>query len=322
VTLEIEQIATAVIDAAASFGPTRPGASVVHMVQDRARQKLWLQSNGFPVGPYTVVQSLDDVRAALRKFPSAFVKACHGGYDGRGQARTNGSSRADDVWDAIGKGAAVAEQALDLAGELSVMIARRPGGDVAVFPVALNHHERQALSWSMTPPPLPKSLMDQAVEIARGIATTIGLEGLLAVEFFLTAEGVVLVNELAPRPHNSGHYTKRACVSSQFEQLTRAVCDLPLGGTDIVTPAAIVNIFGDLWVDHPTPDFSRALETPGVRLHLYGKSGARRGRKMGHLSAVGRTAVEALGAAREAASMIGVNTEPIPASLASFGVRP
>jgi 5-(carboxyamino)imidazole ribonucleotide synthase len=199
---------------------------------------------------------------------------------------------------------AVAEQALDLESELSVMIARAPNGSMAVYPPALNYHERQVLAWSVIPAPLPSALVRGATDLACGIAEQIGLEGLLAVEMFLTSDGQLLVNELAPRPHNSYHETELACATSQFEQLIRAVCNLPLGSTAVVRPAAIVNLFGDLWTNGSQPRFDAALAEPMTRLHLYGKKVARPGRKMGHLSAYGDTAEQALDRARAAAARL------------------
>jgi 5-(carboxyamino)imidazole ribonucleotide synthase len=184
------------------------------------------------------------------------------------------------------------------------MIARAPNGSVAVYPPALNYHERQVLSWSVIPAPLPADVVRQATSLACGIAEQIELEGLLAVEMFLTTRGALLVNELAPRPHNSYHETELACATSQFEQLIRAVCNLPLGSTAVVTPAAIVNLFGDLWSNGTAPRFEAALAEPMTRLHLYGKKVARPGRKMGHLSAYGDTAEEALERARAAAARL------------------
>src|ERR1051325_9604861 len=188
------------------------------------------------------------------------------------------------------------------------MVARRPSGETRVYPAALNHHERQILAWSVLPAPLDPRILAKANEVARAIAEAIGLEGLLAVEMFLTNAGEILVNELAPRPHNSYHASERACVTSQFEQLTRAVCDLPLGDVDVVRPAAIVNLFGDLWPKDAAPDFSAALADPVVRLHLYGKRGARPGRKMGHLSATGASPAQALETVRKAGDRVGAAT--------------
>lgn len=320
-TLEIEQIGTAGLDAAAAYAPVRPASQIIGMIQDRVRQKEWLAKNGFPVGPYRVITAESDVAPAIEALGDTFFKSARGGYDGRGQSRAAHVSQAASAWTAVGRQSAVAEQALALAGELSVMVARRPGGETVVFPPALNHHERHVLAWSVIPAPLPPALISQASDIGRAIAESLALEGVLAVEMFLSQSGDLLVNELAPRPHNSFHATERACVTSQFEQLTRAVCDLPLGDVSIVRPAAIVNLFGELWRDGSSPDFSLALEDRSVRLHLYGKAGPRRGRKMGHLSAVGGSALDALRIARAAGARIGADTEAVPATLEAFGVR-
>ena len=258
VTLEIEQISTASLDAASRHAPVRPSSKLLGIVQDRARQKRWLQDAGFPVGPYDEVSTPDSVRRAAQRLGALVVKATRGGYDGRSQVRVASTDDAAAAWASLigpsgGERHAVAEQALDLESELSVMIARSPNGETAVYPPALNFHERQMLSWSVIPAPLPLDLVDEsATELARGIADAIGLEGLLAVEMFLTTRGELFVNELAPRPHNSFHETELACPTSQFEQLVRAVCNLPLGDTSIVRPAAIVNLFGDLWMDGRT----------------------------------------------------------------------
>jgi 5-(carboxyamino)imidazole ribonucleotide synthase len=186
---------------------------------------------------------------------------------------------------------------VNLDREISVLVARAPNGEVKVYPSAWNHHEEQILEWSVLPAPLSLAMDTEARGIAEAIADTFQLEGILAVEMFCTTDGRLLVNELAPRPHNSYHASERACVTSQFEQLVRAVCDLPLGDVDVVQPAAIVNLLGDLWLKDGQPvepRFDAALAVPGVRLHLYEKHRPRKGRKMGHLSAVGATADEAV----------------------------
>ena len=175
-----------------------------------------------------------------------------------------------------------------------MVVARSPSGEVAVYPPALNHHVERILAWSVLPGPLPEKLKQDAVELAGEIARKMTVEGLLVIEMFRTKQGQLYVNELAPRPHNSFHATEVACLTSQFEQLVRAVCDLPLGATDVVRPAAIVNLLGDLWEGEQPPPFERALAIPGVRLHLYGKRHARPRRKMGHLSASGATPDEAV----------------------------
>ncbi|WP_433967265.1 5-(carboxyamino)imidazole ribonucleotide synthase [Tunturiibacter gelidiferens] len=304
VTLEIEQISPGSMEAAASYAPVRPGGAMLAVIQDRIEQKDWLRRNGFPVGEYRAVRSLDDLRNAVAALGGrCFCKSATGGYDGRGQGKvgfTTGASIDDEVkgaWEALGERAGVAEKAVDLAKEISVLVARAPNGEVKVYPAALNHHEEQILAWSVIPAPLSSKMEEQAGEIAKALADTFQLEGVLAVEMFCTTGGDLLVNELAPRPHNSYHASVRACVTGQFEQLVRAVCDLPLGEVGIVQPAAIANLLGDLWLkDGRTvePRFDAALAVPGVRLHLYEKHKPRNGRKMGHLSAVGATADEAI----------------------------
>jgi 5-(carboxyamino)imidazole ribonucleotide synthase len=202
-----------------------------------------------------------------------------------------------DAWDELGRECVVAEKAIDLREEVSVMVARRPSGEVKAFPTASNHHENQILEWSVIPASLEPDLEKQARMIAAEIADTFALEGLLAVEMFVTRDGELLVNECAPRPHNSYHASERACVTSQFEQAIRAVCDLPLGDVDLVQPCAIANLLGETWLHEDgtekEPRFDEALAVPGVRIHLYEKLKPRKGRKMGHLSAVGATPEEA-----------------------------
>jgi len=303
VTLEIEQIGVAALEAASRHAPLRPAASILAVVQDRSRQKRWLSERGFPLGDYRDVSSAAEIEVAAGELGPLIVKACHGGYDGRSQTRVDTPSQSIDAWAALGSRPSVAEQMLDLEIELSVMVARRPGGQIVVYPPALNVHERQILAWSVLPAPLPERMTQQAEEIARAIADAFQLEGILAVEMFVLRDGTLLVNELAPRPHNSFHETEVACSTSQFEQLVRAVCDLPLGDTRALRPGAIFNLFGDLWAKGP-PQFEGALAQPGVRLHLYGKRGARAGRKMGHLSAIGETPEDALARVRAAAIAI------------------
>lgn len=295
VTLEIERISVFALEAAARHAPTRPGPQVLSIVQHRGRQKSWLASHGFPVGPYREARSAAEVADAARDLGGpCFVKLCRGGYDGRGQFQVTGPDGAEEAFDALGGGYCVVEQALDLECELSVMVARRPNGETAVFPPAKNHHEQRILAWSVLPGPLPATIAARAKEIGCGIASAMEVEGLLAIELFLTKQGELLVNELAPRPHNSFHATEVACLTSQFEQLVRAVCDLPLGSVEVVRAVAIGNLLGELFEGPEPPAFDDALALPGVRLHLYGKRVARPGRKMGHLSAAADTPENAL----------------------------
>ncbi len=301
VTLEIEKISAASMNAVVRYAPARPGGGVLAIIQDRGRQRQWLARHGFPTVDWRLAESVEALAAAIAELgPGCFVKSCTGGYDGRGQARPASPADAASVWAALGAGPCVVERAVELAAELSVLVARTPSGRVAVHPVAQNHHVAQVLAWSVIPAPLPAETLRDAEEIARGVADALHIEGLLVVELFLDHDGKLRVNELAPRPHNSFHATEVGCVTSQFEQAVRAVCDLPLGSTEIVRPAAIHNLLGDLWDGGRTPRFERALEIPGVRVHLYGKRVARPGRKMGHLSALGATPDDAAARVLEA----------------------
>ncbi|HSN98096.1 MAG TPA: ATP-grasp domain-containing protein, partial [Candidatus Nanopelagicales bacterium] len=269
VTLEIEKIAVPALEAAGRIAPVRPSAEVMGMVQDRGLQKAWLVKRGFPVGPFREVASAAELASAAKALgPSCFIKACRGGYDGRGQAELLDLGQAESIWTALGGDRAVVEQGLDLESELSVLVARSPSGKLAVYPPALNHHVDRILAWSLLPGPLSAAITGQAVQIALDLAVGLRIEGLLVVELFLLKDGRLLVNELAPRPHNSYHASEVACATSQFEQVVRAVCDLPLGSVEIVRPAAIVNLLGDLWLQGAPPAFDAALEVPGVRLHL------------------------------------------------------
>jgi 5-(carboxyamino)imidazole ribonucleotide synthase len=305
ITLEIEQISLRSMDAAAAFAPVRPGREMLAVIQDRVEQKNWLKRNGFPVGEFRAVRTLEELRDAIRELgPRCFCKSATGGYDGRGQGRVGFNPAADPetelrgAWEALGKGPGIVEQAIDLEREISVLVARSPQGEVKVYPSAWNHHENQILDWSVIPAPLSDAMEAEARSIAESLADTFQLEGILAVEMFVTKAGKVLVNEMAPRPHNSYHASERACETSQFEQLVRAVCDLPLGAVDLIQPTAIVNLLGEVWLNEDgsarEPRFDAALSVPGVRLHLYEKHRPRKGRKMGHLSATGKTAEEAI----------------------------
>jgi 5-(carboxyamino)imidazole ribonucleotide synthase len=300
VTLEIEKVALASLDAAAHYAPVRPGSAVLAVIQDRGRQKSWLEGHGFPVGPWRLARSAEELAEALQALGGrCFVKAVSGGYDGRGQAETDDPSRASDVWADLGEEPCAVEKGLDLEAEISVLVARSPSGRTAVYPPSLNHHEARILEWAVMPGPIPHAVARLAEGLAVEIATALDVAGLLAVEFFLQRDGSLVVNELAPRPHNTFHTTEVACVTSQFEQVVRAVCDLPLGSVEVTRPGAIVNLLGDLWTKGD-PAFGAALALPGVRLHLYGKRAARPGRKMGHLSAVASTADEAVALVRRA----------------------
>jgi 5-(carboxyamino)imidazole ribonucleotide synthase len=310
VTLEIEQISIASLEAAALHAPVRPGAELLAVVQDRILQKEWLAAHHLPLGDARAIYDVAQLQTAVADLGGrCFVKSAHGGYDGRSQVKLGFDNNVADgnacnqAWKALGGRPVMVEQALDLASELSVMVARSPSGEIKAYPAAVNHHEQQVLVWSGLPANLPPAINKQARELALAIAEEFQLEGLLAVEMFLTTDGRLLVNELAPRPHNSYHASERACITSQFEQAVRAICNLPLGDVEVVRPAAIANLLGDVWLDAAAatgPRFDRALAVPGVRLHLYEKHLPRRGRKMGHLSATGTTVEDAVARVLEA----------------------
>ena len=305
VTIEIEQIGVEALRAVAEIAPLRPGVEPIRIIQDKILQKEWLAANGIPVGPFRVVRDERELAEAVEALGDrVFVKTARGGYDGRGQVRIGFSGPSSEgeisaAWESLGKRPVVVERALELDFEISVMAARSPSGEVRCYPAARNHHEQQILAWSVLPAGISAEMEMQAQELAKQIISGLSLEGLVCVEMFVTKAGDLLVNELAPRPHNSYHQSERACATSQFEQLVRTSCNLPLGATEILTPAAIVNLLGDVWMAG-RPDFAAALAVPGVRLHLYEKREARPGRKMGHLSATGATAEEALSRVLEA----------------------
>jgi len=310
VTLEIEQIGIDALSAIAELAPLRPGVEPIRIIQDKTLQKNWLVDNGFPVGPFRVVRNENDLHEAVNALGgNVFLKVGRGGYDGRGQARITPEASLDlgQVWRDLSATSAVAEQALDLECEISVMAARNPSGEVRIYPAARNHHENQILAWSVLPAGVPPEIESRAELLAANIIARIGIEGLLCVEFFITRAGQLFVNELAPRTHNSYHQSERGCATSQFEQMVRALCNLPLGDTSIIAPCAIANLLGEVWLDthNGSPNFAAALELPSVRLHLYEKHTPRRGRKMGHLSSVGATAEEALERVMEARRWLG-----------------
>lgn len=299
VTLEIEQIPRPSLEAAAAVAPLCPGVEAVYVIQERARQKEWLASNGFPLGPFRTVRHAATAADAVAALGPAIVKSAMGGYDGRGQVRVRTADEGRAAFESLRAPVCVVEAFLDIATEVSVLVARRADGTAVAYPTSRNFHTDGVLTWAVTPSGVSSVRESEARALALGIAQKLGIVGLLAVEMFILTDGTLLVNELAPRPHNTYHHSERAHPTSQFEQLVRAICHLPLGAVDVVRPAAIHNLLGDLW-GGGAPDFTAALAVPGVRVHLYGKKAARPGRKMGHLSADGATPEEALQRVRTA----------------------
>ncbi|HXG87562.1 MAG TPA: 5-(carboxyamino)imidazole ribonucleotide synthase [Vicinamibacterales bacterium] len=294
VTFEFENVSTEAAAAAAELVPVRPSGAALHITQQRAREKAFLADRGFPTTPCAAVHTLDELAEALGLIGvPAIVKTAAFGYDGKGQHRVNSIEDAERVWGLIGHQEAVVERVVDFSHELSVVAARGLDGAFAHFGAIENVHRHHILDVSISPARVPPAVAHQAIEITQSVMDELAYVGVLCVEFFLTTAGCLLVNEIAPRPHNSGHLTCDSFISSQFEQQVRAVCGLPLGSTAQMRPAAMVNLLGDLWVNGE-PDWSGALAIPDVKLHLYGKSDPRRGRKMGHLTALADTADEAI----------------------------
>ncbi len=303
-TIEIEKVSSEGMNRAAKLIPTRPSDEVLHIVQEKTRQKEWLVKNGFPVGPFRTVSTEKELGEAVEALgEKCFVKSSHGGYDGRGQIETTSSADAKAAWESLGKKPCVVEKTLRLEKEISVCVARHPDGTSATYAPALNHHENRILAYSVIPAPIPTRLASEARDLVEGIASAMNVEGLLVAELFVCEGDKLLVNELAPRPHNSFHSTIEACATSQFEQLVRTICDLPFGNCEVIRPTAIFNLLGDLW-GKKEPPFEKLFALKNVHLHLYGKTGARPGRKMGHLSATGATPDEALAIAKSAYALV------------------
>ena len=244
-----------------------PPVDAVHIVQERARQKEWLAANGFPLGPFRTVRHAATAADAVAALGPSIVKSAMGGYDGRGQVRVRTPDEGRAAFERLAVPVCVVEAFLDIATELSVLVARRADGEAVAYPTSRNVHTDGVLTWAVTPSVADEELERRAQALALGIAERLGIVGLLATEMFVLRDGTLLVNELAPRPHNTFHHSERAHPTSQFEQLVRAICHLPLGATAVVRPAAIHNLLGDLWAGG-APDFTRALAVPGVRLHL------------------------------------------------------
>jgi 5-(carboxyamino)imidazole ribonucleotide synthase len=304
VTFEFENVPAPTAQAAAEHAPVRPHGRVLHISQHRLREKTFLREAGFPVTPFLPVQSLAELQAALARLGApAILKTAGWGYDGKGQARIDAPSDAPSAWEAVATDEAILESRVDFAAEASVVAARGSDGGFAHYGLIVNRHRNHILDVSFAPCPdeWKTKLQPEAIEITRGVLEQLDVVGVLCVELFVTAEGGLLINELAPRPHNSGHLTFDACVTSQFEQQLRAICGLPLGSTELLRPAAMANLLGDLW-EAGEPDWAKACSDPHVKLHLYGKTTPRPGRKMGHLTALAPTTEEAVRLVLEARS--------------------
>ena len=293
VTFEFENVPIEAIDAVEDVAPVRPSGVALHTAQQRAREKTFLADHGFPTVTFARAVTLDELWDAVARVGTpAVVKTAAFGYDGKGQHVVTTPADVEHIWAAIGHQEAVVERLISLQAEMSVVAARSLDGAIAEYPVFENRHRHHILDVTTCPAAIPASVARRAIEITRAILEQLQYVGVLCVEFFLSTDGELVVNELAPRPHNSGHLTFDATVTSQFEQQVRAICGLPLGSTELLRPAAMANLLGDLWEDGE-PNWAAACRFPDVKLHVYGKSEPRPGRKMGHLTALGATVQEA-----------------------------
>ncbi len=300
VTFEFENVPAATAEAAARCAPVRPSGEVLHIAQHRLREKTFLSRSGLPVTPFRHVRNLDELAQATNELGiPAILKTADFGYDGKGQFRVKSPSDLDAAWRAVGEREAVLEAFVDFEREISVVGARGIDGSFVHYGAVENYHRNGILDVSIAPAQVAEKVVGEAIELARAVLEKLDVVGVLCVEFFVCRDGRLLINELAPRPHNSGHFTFDANLTSQFEQQLRAVCLLPLGGVTQLRAAAMANLLGDLWSEGE-PNWSAALAIPDIKLHLYGKSEPRPGRKMGHLTALALSTEQALADVRRA----------------------
>jgi 5-(carboxyamino)imidazole ribonucleotide synthase len=299
-TFEFENVPVQSIAWAAEHCAVRPAGSVLHTCQHRLREKEFLRQAGLPIADFAPVASEAELRAGtLQTGLPAVLKTAAFGYDGKGQKLLRPDADLAAAWLDFEGQPAVLEAWVPFEKEISVLVARGATGQTRTYPVCENIHSHHILDVTLAPAPLPDSVAESAAALAIRAAEALELVGVLAVEMFLLPGGTILINELAPRPHNSGHFSFDASVTSQFEQQLRAVCGLPLGSTESLRPAAMANLLGDLWA-HGEPDWIAAAALPEVKIHLYGKTKPRPGRKMGHLVAYGSTVQAAAELVREA----------------------
>jgi len=303
-TTEFENVPATALEFLARTARVTPSAASVAIAQDRISEKMFLAGHGFAVTPFAVLRSQDDARGADERLLPGIVKSARLGYDGKGQASVNSRADVESAWRAMQGLPCVLERRVRLACEVSVIVARNERHETVTWPVAENMHRDGILDVSIVPARVSGDVTSRARDIATRIAAALDYRGVLCVEMFVADDGVLLVNEIAPRPHNSGHYGIDACVTSQFEQQARVLADLPLGETRQHTPAVMVNLLGDLWFDSPNatvprePAWRDVLKDPQAKLHLYGKAEPRRGRKMGHVTCLGATLEDAIASAR------------------------
>ena len=300
VTFEFENVPASAVEKAAEFVSVHPSGNALHISQNRLREKTFLSQNGFPTTAFRHITGLESLRSAIEEIGTpAILKTAGFGYDGKGQTKILSDGDMETAFDRIGSNEAILEAFVDFEKEVSVVAARNSDGDFVHYGLIENSHSNHILDVSNHPARCADSVVTDAANIARGIAEKLDYVGTFCVEFFVTRDGCLLVNEIAPRPHNSGHLTFDACVTSQFEQQLRAVCGLPLGSTEFFGPVAMANLLGDVWTDGE-PGWREGLEDERIKLHLYGKSEPRPGRKMGHLTAICGSVEEAIHVVTEA----------------------
>jgi 5-(carboxyamino)imidazole ribonucleotide synthase len=310
VTVEFENVPAGALARLAPRVLLRPAAEAVSVAQDRISEKDFLRRHGFATAPYVSVSRPDQLAAALDTVGTpALLKTSRFGYDGKGQRPVGSRAELEAAFRNLGGPPCVLERQLDLELELSVVLARGVDGTTVPFPAGENRHRDGILETTVVPARIGQSLAGRAAAMASAVADQLQYVGVLGVELFVANGGELFVNEIAPRPHNSGHYTLDACVTDQFEQQVRALCELPLGSPALLSPVAMINVLGDVWADGP-PRWDRALALPGVKLHLYGKIEPRPGRKMGHMNCMAATADDALALARRAHAALLDHTSP------------
>jgi 5-(carboxyamino)imidazole ribonucleotide synthase len=285
VTTEFENVPAEALEFLEQRLPVRPGSAAVAIARDRISEKTYLREQGLATAPFFAIHNTDDIeRACARLSPPALLKTARFGYDGKGQVSVHSLEEALQGFQTLNGVPCVLEERVTLKQELSVVLARGVDGESVFYPVVENVHRHGILHTSRVPAAVPAAVSGHAIEMAGRLADALDYRGVLAVEFFLTEDNALLINEMAPRPHNSGHFTLDACATSQFEQQVRALCGLPLGDTRLLSPVVMLNLLGDLWRDSEPPAWRDVFACTGARLHLYGKKTARAGRKMGHIN--------------------------------------
>jgi len=311
ITTEFENVPADTLDYLGKFVPVRPSAAAVAVCQNRIVEKTFLRDNELPHGSFAAIRSEDDIKSAAASLFPAILKVARFGYDGKGQATVNNREEALLAFGRFKGEACVLELRLTLDYEVSVVLARDEHGHVQCFPTGENQHTNGILDVSIVPARTSACVRSDAEEVAARIAEKLGYIGTMGVEFFVS-RGQLIVNEMAPRPHNSGHYTIDACITNQFEQQVRALCGLPLGEPRAHSAAVMVNLLGDLWYDgehYREPDWAKLYAIPNLKLHLYGKHHARPGRKMGHFTVLGEDAAKVQETALAARAAIGITDE-------------